>query len=105
MAIGTGLYHETSKVAQEKLKEYLSVSAFHSEQLFRTSKSWLSLQTCLWMTQEGSSGGSRTGFNSSTTDADETYNLKRRNSRTRLSTASSPSRDGQGEDIPLQEFK
>ncbi|PLW07471.1 hypothetical protein PCANC_26471 [Puccinia coronata f. sp. avenae] len=78
MAIGTGLYHETSKVAQEKLKEYLS---------------------------EGSSGGSRTGFNSSTTDADETYNLKRRNSRTRLSTASSPSRDGQGEDIPLQEFK
>lgn len=29
LAIGTGLYLETSKVAQEKLKEYLSVSQFY----------------------------------------------------------------------------
>jgi len=74
LAIGTGLYHETSKVAQEKLKEYLS---------------------------EGSPR--RTN---STTDVDDTYHLKKRLSRTRLSAGSSPTRDdGQAEEIPLQELK
>ncbi|EFP74298.2 uncharacterized protein PGTG_00254 [Puccinia graminis f. sp. tritici CRL 75-36-700-3] len=50
VAIGTGLYHETSKVAQEKLKEYLS---------------------------EVPSGQNRSGFTNSTTDTDEVYHLKK----------------------------
>ncbi|OAV91610.1 hypothetical protein PTTG_09397 [Puccinia triticina 1-1 BBBD Race 1] len=75
VAIGTGLYHETSKVAQEKLKEYLS---------------------------EGSSGQNRSSFTTSTTDTDEGYRLKKRSSQARMS-ASSPS-NGAGEEIPLQEF-
>ncbi|KAA1115268.1 Dynamin-like GTPase that mediates homotypic ER fusion [Puccinia graminis f. sp. tritici] len=74
VAIGTGLYHETSKVAQEKLKEYLS---------------------------EVPSGQNRSGFTNSTTDTDEVYHLKKRNSRAKLSSSSNDA----VEEIPLQEFK
>lgn len=74
VAIGTGLYHETSKVAQEKLKEYLS---------------------------EVPSGQNRDGFTNSTTDTDEVYHLKKRNSRAKLSSSSNDA----AEEIPLQEFK
>ncbi|KNZ61198.1 uncharacterized protein VP01_1437g2 [Puccinia sorghi] len=87
LAIGTGLYLETSKVAQEKLKEYLSVT-----------------DLVVKLAVEKKEGSPRR--TNSTTDVDDAYHLKKRLSRTRLSAGSPPTRDdGPAEEIPLQELK